>query len=203
MSKVVLALATYNKGKKREYELLFKKLPIEIKALSDFEGKLEFMEEEKTFEEIAAGKALLASKTLGIPSIADDSGLSVEALNGAPGIYSARYAGKSANDKQNNNKLLKELMGKKNRDAAFICSIAIAKPSGNVITYSGKCSGVILDKPVGFNGFGYDPYFYYPPFKKSFAQLTIEEKSRVSHRGLAMENLKKDLGKIMEWLEEN
>ena len=202
MSKIVLVLATHNKGKIKEYELLFKKLPIEIKGLSEFKRIPEFEEEGKTFEEIATKKAQFASRILGVPSLADDSGLIVEALNGAPGIFSARYAGGSADDYQNKLKLLEEMRGKENRNATFVCSIAIAKPAGQVFTFTGRCSGIILNEPAGANGFGYDPLFYYPPLSKTFAQLSIEEKGRVSHRGQAMRKLKDDFENVLRWLKD-
>ena len=202
MSKIILVLATHNKGKKREFELLFKKLPIEIKGLSEFQRIPEFEEEGSAFEEIAINKAKFISRTLDLPVLADDSGLVVEALNGAPGIFSARYAGKLATDYQNNRKLLKEMEGKENRNATFFCSIAIFKPTGHVLTYTGKCSGIILHEPAGTNGFGYDPFFYYSPLGKTFAQLSVEEKSRVSHRGQAMRKLKNDFKKILIWLKD-
>jgi len=202
MIKVLLVLATHNKGKKREYELFFKRLPIEIKGLSEFKRIPEFEEEGKTFEEIATKKAQFASRMLGAPALADDSGLVVEALNGAPGILSARYAGESASDYQNNRKLLEEMRGIENKNATFVCSIAIAKPDGQVLTYAGRCSGIILNKPEGANGFGYDPLFYYPPLNKTFAQLSIEEKSKVSHRGQAMKKLKNNFKKVLIWLED-
>jgi len=200
MKEIVLVLATRNKGKMREFEQLFNDLPVEIKGVSEFRSFTEFEEEGSTFEEIAINKAKCVSKALDLPAIADDSGLAVEALYGAPGIFSARYAGKSATNGQNNRKLLEKMEGKKNRDAIFVCSIAISKPNGQVLTYTGECSGIILYEPVGTNGFGYDPFFYYPPLKKTFAQLSVEEKSGVSHRGQAMGKVKNDFKKIMIWL---
>ena len=202
MSKGLLVLATHNKCKKKEYELLFKKFHIDIKGLSEFKRIPEFEEEGRTFKAIAIKKAQFASGLLGIPALADDSGLVVEALNGAPGILSARYAGESANDYQNNRKLLKEMRGKENRNATFVCSIAIAKPTGQVLTYTGRCSGIILNEPEGANGFGYDPLFYYPPLNKTFAQLLVEEKNRVSHRGQVMRKLKDDFENILIWLKD-
>ena len=202
MKKIVLVLATRNKGKKREFELLFKGLSVEIKGVSEFQKIPEFEEEGSTFEEIAINKAKFVSKALDLPAIADDSGLTVEALNGAPGIFSARYAGKSATNGQNNRKLLEKMEGKENRNAIFVCSIAISKPTGQVLIYTGRCSGIILHVPAGTNGFGYDPFFYYSPLGKTFAQLSVEEKSRVSHRGQAMRKLKNDFKKIMIWLKE-
>jgi len=202
MKKIVLVLATRNKGKKREFELLFKGLSVEIKGVSEFQKIPEFEEEGSTFEEIAINKAKFVSKALDLPAIADDSGLTVEALNGAPGIFSARYAGKSATNGQNNRKLLEKMEGKENRNAIFVCSIAISKPTGQVLIYTGRCSGIILHVPAGTNGFGYDPFFYYSPLGKTFAQLSVEEKSRVSHRGQAMRKVKNDFKKIMIWLKE-
>jgi len=202
MKKIVLVLATRNKGKKREFELLFNGLPVDIKGVSEFQIISEFEEEGSTFEEIAINKAKFVSKALDLPAIADDSGLTVEALNGAPGIFSARYAGKSATNGQNNRKLLEKMGGKKNRNAIFVCSIAISKPTGQVLTYTGRCFGKILHEPAGTNGFGYDPFFYYSPLGKTFAQLSVEEKSRVSHRGQAIRKLKNDFKKIVIWLKE-
>lgn len=201
MPEIVLVLATHNRGKKREYELFFKRLPLEIKGLSEFKGIPQFEEEGRTYEEIAANKAQSASRILGIPALADDSGLEVDCLNGAPGILSARYAGEPADDHQNSRKLLEQMKGKDNRKATFVCSIALAKPAGQVLTFTGKCSGIILNEPVGTNGFGYDPLFYYPPCNKTFAQLSVEEKGRVSHRGQAMRKLENDFDKVLMWLE--
>jgi XTP/dITP diphosphohydrolase len=202
MKKIVFVLTTRNKGKMREFELLFKGLPVEIKGVSEFQKIPEFEEKGSTFEEIAINKAQFVSKALDLPAIADDSGLTVEALNGAPGIFSARYAGKSATNGQNSRKLLEKMEGKENRNAIFVCSIAISKPTGQILTYTGRCSGIILHEPAGTNGFGYDPFFYYSPLGKTFAQLSVEEKSRVSHRGQAMRKLKNDFKKIMIWLKE-
>ena len=202
MKKMVLVLATRNKGKKREFDLLFNGLPIEIKDVSEFQKTIEFEEKGSTFEEIAINKARFVSKALNLPAIADDSGLTVEALNGAPGIFSARYAGKSATNDENNRKLLEKMEGEENRNAIFVCSIAISKPTDQILTYTGRCSGIILHEPAGTNGFGYDPFFYYSPFGKTFAQLSVEEKNRVSHRGQAMRKVKNDFKKIMIWLKE-
>ena len=202
VSGIVLAIATHNEGKKREYQLLLKDFPLRIKALSDFQKALNLEEEGTTFEEVAKNKARTASRLLNIPALADDSGLAVEALDGAPGIFSARYAGNSADDYQNNLKLLKNMNGREKRDATFVCCIAIAKPGGQVLTYTGRCSGRILRKPIGTHGFGYDPLFYYPPLRKTFAQLTPEEKNRVSHRGKAMRRLANDFENMLAWLED-
>jgi XTP/dITP diphosphohydrolase len=197
---VVLVLATHNEGKKREYDLLLKDFPIEIRGLSEFKGVSKSAEEGNTFEEIAIKKAQYVSKTIGLPALADDSGLEVDALDGAPGIFSARYAGEESDDNQNNRKLLEALRGKEDRQATFVCSIAISKPTGQTLTYSGRCSGKVIHEPLGANGFGYDPLFFYPPLGKTFAQLSTEEKGEVSHRGRAMRKLRDDSTYILMWL---
>jgi len=200
MEKPTLVLGTYNKGKIREFKLLFRRLPIEIEGISLFSNIQKFKEKGNTFAEIAAYKAKFVSKILKVLALSDDSGLEVKSLNGAPGIYSARYAGELADDSEKNRKLLEEMKGKTDRSAKFICSIAIAKPSGETLIYSGECYGIILNEPAGKNGFGYDPLFYYPPLKKTFAQLSPKEKGMVSHRGQAMRRLKDDLKRIFIWL---
>jgi len=200
MKKLILVLGTYNKGKVREFKLLFERLPIEIKELSDFSNIQKFNEKGNTFAEIAANKARFISKKLKVPALSDDSGLEVKSLNGAPGIYSARYAGELANDEQKNRKLLEEMKGETDRSARFSCSIAIAKPSGETLIYNGECYGMLLNEPVGTNGFGYDPLFYYPPLKRTFAQLSPEEKAMVSHRGHAINKLMNDFTTIMAWI---
>jgi XTP/dITP diphosphohydrolase len=203
MSKSSLVLATHNEGKRREYTLLFRGFPITTRTLSEFDGVPEIREEGATFEEIASSKARQAARLLDIPAIADDSGLEVEALDGAPGILSARYGGEPVDDRANNRKLLEAMRGKENRRASFVCAIAIAKPSGQTLLYTGRCTGEILPEPRGKHGFGYDPLFFYPPFGRTFAQLTAKEKNRVSHRGLAMGRLRDDFGSITRWLEAN
>jgi len=140
---------------------------------------------------------------LGISAIADDSGLEVEALDGAPGILSARYGGEPTDDETNNRKLLKAMGGKENRRARFVCAIAIAKPSGHTRTYTGRCTGEIAREPRGVNGFGYDPLFMYPPLGRTFAELTEKEKGKVGHRGQAMRKLRDDFKAITVWLQTN
>jgi len=133
--------------------------------------------------------------------LADDSGLIVDALNGEPGVYSARYAGVNATDQENLEKLLNEIKGKNNRKASFQCVISLAIPTGAALTYEASCEGEILSEPVGDNGFGYDPVFYFPRFEKTFAQLTIEEKGSVSHRGKALQDMASEFGKVLEWID--
>jgi XTP/dITP diphosphohydrolase len=201
MSKPALVLATRNKGKIREYALLFKEFPVLIRTISEFKDIPEIKETGTSFEEIAKGKAQYVARMLGIPAIADDSGLEVEALHGAPGIFSARYGGEPSDDEANNHKLLDAMREKGNRRARFVCSIAVSKPSGQTVVYTGSCAGEIVYEARGKHGFGYDPLFFYPPLGKTFAELSAEEKSKVSHRGQAMRSLREDFQKIVVWME--
>jgi XTP/dITP diphosphohydrolase len=195
-----LVLATRNEGKISEFEDLIADCGIEIKSLKDF-GPIPLVEEDgATFEDNAYKKAAFTAKVLGVPALADDSGLMVGALGGMPGVKSARYAGEDATDKENNLKLLKAMKDVEERDASFMCIIAIAVPAGPVLIYEGRCDGHITQEPIGKNGFGYDPLFYFPPLKKTFAQMKSEEKNRVSHRGKAMAELRSEFDKVSIWL---
>ncbi|MCP4021910.1 MAG: XTP/dITP diphosphatase [Desulfobacteraceae bacterium] len=199
----IIVLATTNKGKTREFAQLLKDFPITIKNLGDFGPIPEVIEDGQTFDDNAFKKASFTARVLGYPAIADDSGLCVEALDGAPGVYSARYAGENATDKANVTKLLSNLKGKNNRKAKFKCVLSIAVPTGAALTYEGSCEGILLEEPQGNNGFGYDPIFFYPDFNKTFAQLSMEEKGKVSHRGRALKEVSNEFEKIMEWLDIN
>lgn len=195
-----LVLATRNEGKISEFRELLSPFDVELKSLLDFGPLPPVQEDGVTFEENAYKKAHFTAKVLGIPALADDSGLVVEALGGAPGVHSARYAGNGATDEDKNRKLLHEMKDKSDRSAYFQSVIIIAVPRGPALTYIGTCEGEILHEPAGENGFGYDPVFYYPPLKRSFAQMSMEEKNRVSHRGKAMTELKREFDKVMIWL---
>ena len=195
-----LVIATRNPGKTSEIRDLLSGFAVRIKNLDDFGPIPEVEEDGETFDDNAYKKASFAAKVLGVPALADDSGLVVEALDGAPGVYSARWAGENATDEQRCIKLLKELKTQTNRNAAFECVISIAVPPGPALTYEGRCDGIIAEHPVGENGFGYDPVFYYPPLKKTFAQLTREDKSRVSHRGKALMEIRDEFEKILTWI---
>lgn len=199
--KQIIVLAITNKGKTREIQKLLENTSVEIKNLSDFGPIPEIIEDGATFDDNAYKKASLTARFLGYPAMADDSGLCVDALEGAPGVYSARYAGENATDQDNVKKLLKDMEGKENRSAGFKCVISIAVPTGTALTYEGECRGVLTTEPQGDNGFGYDPLFFYPEFNKTFAQLTIEEKGQVSHRGRALKQVADEMNKIIEWLE--
>jgi XTP/dITP diphosphohydrolase len=200
--KQTVVLATRNQGKIREFRHILQDSDIELKSLADFGPLPEAVEDGETFDDNAYKKALFTAKILGLPAIADDSGLVVEALKGAPGVRSARYAGDKATDRENIDKLLREMNGQRNRAAAFECVISIAVPSGPALTYAGRCEGEIIKELRGKEGFGYDPVFYFPPAGKTFAEMTIEEKSQVSHRGRALAELAAESAKIRQWLEQ-
>jgi len=197
---ISIVIATRNKGKTAEIREMLKDFSVNIKNLDDFGPIPEIEEDGDTFDENAYKKASVTARILGIPALADDSGLLVESLGGAPGVYSARYAGAKATDKQRGEKLLEEMKGKTNRKAAFECVISIAVPGGPALTYEASCEGLITEEPAGQNGFGYDPVFFFPPLKKTFAELTRTEKSRVSHRGKALSELKEEFDKVLTWI---
>jgi XTP/dITP diphosphohydrolase len=198
----MLVIATRNKNKLREFKEILSDLDIEIRSLDDFGPTPPAIEDGNTFEENAYKKAIHTAKVLGLPALADDSGLVVEALDGDPGVFSARYAGENATDDNNCRKLLAKLAGVANRRAYFQCVLSIAVPSGPALTYEGKCDGIIIDDKRGNNGFGYDPIFYFEEFGKTFAELTMEEKNRVSHRGKALAEIRSELGSIKKWLKQ-
>jgi XTP/dITP diphosphohydrolase len=182
-----LLIATHNSGKVREYRDLLADLPLEVTYL-DAEGiTLEVDETGATFEENAVLKARTYAAASGLWTWADDSGLEVEALGGAPGVRSARYAGPSATDADRYRKLLDALAGVpwERRGARFCCVVALATPEGETFTTAGECPGVIAFGPVGTNGFGFDPVFYMPEQSQTMAQLPAEVKNRVSHRAKA------------------
>jgi XTP/dITP diphosphohydrolase len=199
----ILVIATRNKGKTLEIKELLKGFPVEIKNLDDFGPIPHLKEDGDTFDENAYKKASFAARILGLPALADDSGLTVEALDGAPGIHSARYAGENATDEQRYLQLLDEMEGKSNRKAAFECVISIAVPTGPALTYEARCEGLITTEPAGSNGFGYDPVFFYPPYNKTFAQITIEEKNSISHRGKALAELRSEFDKVLIWIRQH
>lgn len=199
--KYPLVIATRNQGKTDEIRNVLKNFPIEIKDLNDF-GPIPVVEETgKTFEENAYIKASFTSRILGLPALADDSGIVVEALNGQPGVYSARYAGEHASDEMRCLKLLEEMKHQSNRKARFECVISIAVPSGVALTYEASCEGLISNQPLGNLGFGYDPIFFFPPLNKTFGQMTLDEKNRVSHRGKALTELSKEFDNVIKWID--
>jgi XTP/dITP diphosphohydrolase len=198
----LLVLATTNQNKVREFRQFLSEFPVTVKSLSDFGPLPGVIEDGSTFDENAYKKAPHYAKVLGVPAIADDSGLVVDALSGAPGVRSARYAGEDASDLDNCRKLLAEMEGQGNRKASFVCVLSIAMPSGPALTYEASCDGTILDAPRGSNGFGYDPLFYYEPYGKTFAEISMEEKNKVSHRGKVLSELSGEFDKVLKWLEQ-
>jgi XTP/dITP diphosphohydrolase len=196
----VIVIATRNRGKTEEIRDLLQGFPVDIKNLSDFGPIPEVEEDGATFEENAYKKSSFTARVLGCPALADDSGLVVEALNGAPGVFSARYGGKNATDEDRCRKLLSEMKHCRDRRAAFECVISLAVPSGPALTYEGRCQGLVAQAPSGANGFGFDPIFFYPAFNKTFAELNREAKSRVSHRGRALGELRQEFDKVMIWI---
>ncbi len=197
----IFVIATRNKGKTAEIRALLDGFPVMVKNLDDFGPIPEVEEDGETFDDNAYKKASFAARVLGFPALADDSGLVVDALAGRPGVFSARYGGEDATDAKRCQKLLAELEGVSNRKAAFECVISIAVPSGPALTYEGRCEGMIAPSAAGRNGFGYDPIFFYPPLEKTFAQLTPEEKNRISHRGKALGEVREEFDKILKWID--
>ena len=185
-----VVIATKNKGKAKDFEALFTPLGYEVVTMFDVAPDMEIEETGTTFEENAVLKAETLSKALGTIVIADDSGLAVDALDGAPGVYSARYAG-DHDDEANIVKVLENLNGlpKEKRTARFMCALAIAGPELETTTVFGSCEGVILEEKRGTNGFGYDPIFFVPALNRAMAELTPEEKGAISHRGNAIRKL--------------
>ena len=193
-----LIVATKNPGKVREIRKALKGLGLKIYSLNDFSNVPEIEEDGKSFAENALKKARSYSKYFGMLTIADDSGLEVDSLKGLPGIYSARYAGEEASDRKNNQKLLREMVRIpiSKRGARFKCAIAIVAPDGEEAIVEGSCLGRIGFKEVGKKGFGYDPLFILPKYRKTMAQLPIKEKNKVSHRGKALKKLKSIITKF-------
>jgi XTP/dITP diphosphohydrolase len=195
-----LLLASSNPGKLREYRELASSVPagapIELDLMPGFDALPMFDESAPTFAENAAGKALHYSRFAEGPVLADDSGLVVRALGGAPGVHSARYAGPQASDADRIAKLLGELRksGSADRGAKFVCVIAVAERGQIQCVLSAAADGEILEAARGAGGFGYDPIFYFPPLAKTFAEMSREEKNLHSHRGLAFRKLRESLG---------
>lgn len=193
-------LASHNKGKIAELQALLSGFAadVEVVSMKDIGFDDDIVEDGNTFEENALIKARVGA-SLGYITVADDSGLMVDALGGEPGVRSARYAGEECDNVKNNQKLLNELDGLpyEQRGARFVSVVACVFPDGksDIIT-RGECSGVILTEYKGDGGFGYDPLFYYPPMDKTYAEMTADEKNSISHRGIAMKKFAKEFSKI-------
>ncbi len=194
-----IVLATRNQNKVKELKAILKGLNLKFLTLQDFPDMPDIVEDGKTFEENAVKKAKEIARITGKIALADDSGIEVQALNNAPGVYSARFAGEKAADSANNKKLLgllKDIPLKK-RKARFVCVIAIAEPEGRVYTTEGELKGVIALKFAGKRGFGYDPLFIVPRYKKTVAQLSAGVKNRISHRSKALRKSKGILKQLL------
>lgn len=204
MKKIILA--SNNKKKIKELKDILSDISVDVRSLNDENINIEVIEDGKTFEENARKKAQEIYKFLkdrnekNFIVLSDDSGLEVDYLNGEPGIYSARYAGEHGNDLKNNNKLLESLkeVPKEKRGAQFVCQIAMFDENGKYYTVRGEVRGYILEEISGEGGFGYDPIFFYEPLNKTFAMLSSEEKNEISHRGIALKELKGIISNIIK-----
>ena len=188
-----LVLASKNKKKIAEMNQILGSLGIEVCSQEEAGVNLEVEETGITFEENSLLKAKAVMEHSGMPAIADDSGLCVDALGGAPGVYSARYGGEGLDDAGRTRLLLENMKGQSPRTARFVCVITCCFPNGDVITARGECEGTIAFASIGQGGFGYDPVFFIPGLKKTFAQLEAQEKNAISHRGKALEIFQKKL----------
>ena len=189
-----VVLATRNKGKVKEFAELLKSVVENVISLDDLESPPDVVEDGETFLENALKKARTIAAYSGKPTLADDSGLVVEALGGRPGVYSARYGGEGATDRDNIAKLLEELGNRTDRGAKFVCVLALVFPDGREFIAEGECAGEILDGPRGEGGFGYDPVFHLPERGKTMAEVGSLVKNEISHRARAVKNLKEILG---------
>ena len=191
-------LATQNPGKLAEMRAILSKLGVEVISPTEAGAEVNVEETETTF----AGNAMLKAKAIcaaaGLPAIADDSGLCVDALNGGPGVYSARYGGEGLDDWGRRMLLLQAMRGQTTRAAHFTCAVACAFPNGDTLEAEGHCDGAIAFAPLGEGGFGYDPVFLVPEKGKTFGQLSPEEKSAISHRGKALAAFVEKLGTYLK-----
>ncbi|WP_143463280.1 XTP/dITP diphosphatase [Levilactobacillus enshiensis] len=195
-----IVIATKNPGKAREFRAIFEPKGLTVKTLADFPELKQVQETGKTFTENAKLKATAVAQQTQLPVLADDSGLMVDALNGEPGIYSARYAG-DHDDAKNNEKLLANLAGvpQEKRTAAFHTSLVLVKPNGKELVTTGEVRGEILTAPRGHDGFGYDPLFYVPAERQTFAEMGLAQKNQHSHRAKATAAM---LPQFDQWWEE-
>ncbi|MGO9120328.1 MAG: XTP/dITP diphosphatase [Desulfomonilaceae bacterium] len=193
-----LLIATKNKGKIREIRALLKDIPIILLPLSSFPHLPDVLEDGETFRENALKKARIIAHSSGIVTLADDSGLCIDALDGRPGVLSARYAGQEATDAEKCARILKEMeqVPERLRTATFVCIIALVTPQGEEIVFKGTCEGIITHEIRGAAGFGYDPIFYYPGSGCTFAEMDSEAKNRVSHRGRALHEFRNYLEEL-------
>ena len=194
-----IIIATRNPGKVKEFEHIFSKYPVSIKSLLDFPDLEDIEETGKTFEDNALLKARSIANSRQTVVLADDSGLEVDALEGRPGVYSARYAGPGRDDMANIEKLLAEMsgVGKSDRTARFVCALAMVTPSGDEYVVRGTCPGIITESCAGTEGFGYDPVFFLPELGVTMAQIPKSQKNVLSHRSNAFAKLEKILENVL------
>jgi XTP/dITP diphosphohydrolase len=199
MPLIEIVVATRNPGKLKEIEAILAAYPVRLLSLNEFPGVPEIREDGVTFAENAAQKARTVSRLTGRIAIADDSGLTVDALQGRPGVFSSRYAGEKATDEDRYRKLLKEMesIPNGNRAGAFVCAAAVASPSGDTEVVESQIRGAIAFEPRGQYGFGYDPIFFLAEFGRTIAELEPELKNRISHRAQALEKLKQILPRFI------
>lgn len=190
-------IATKNPGKVKEFEHIFKKFQIQVKSLLDFPDMEDVEETGETFEDNALLKARTIAKLQNIVVLADDSGLEIEALDGRPGVYSARYAGPDRSDAANMEKVLSEMEDVTTRAAQFVCALAMVIPDGDEYVVRGTCPGIINRQPIGDEGFGYDPIFYLPEIDKTMAEIPKSQKNVLSHRANAFKKLEKILQHLL------
>lgn len=198
MNSFKILVATSNKHKLEEIREIFEMPFVELVGLDVFPNLPELVEDGVTFDENARKKAVVLAEFSGMWTLADDSGLEVTSLDGRPGVYSARYAGELVNYTANNAKLLKELVGKKDRSARFRCVVALAMPDGGCITVEGICEGNIAKEESGMNGFGYDPLFIPKGYTQTFAEMSPKQKNDLSHRGTALRKAAKEWGSLLQ-----
>lgn len=196
-----IIIATKNKGKAKDFEQLLEPMGYKVLTLHDVAPHMDVEETGETFEANAILKAEAIAQELQATVIADDSGLEIDALDGEPGVYSARYSGEERNDESNIDKVLQKMVQVPNdeKTARFRCVLALASPGKETLLFEGTCEGLIIDERKGDNGFGYDPIFYVPALDKTMAEMEPSEKASVSHRGNAI----RELGKAMPGLSGN
>ncbi len=193
-----LVLASQNQKKLKEMGQILGELGIEVCLQSEVGVSIDVEETGTTFEENSLLKAKAVMEATGLPAIADDSGLCVDALNGAPGVYSARYGGEGLDDTGRYRLLLENMRGQSPRTARFVSVITCCFPTGEVVTARGECVGSLAYAPQGEGGFGYDPIFFVPSLRKTFSQLTADEKNAISHRGVALDLFKEKLQAFLD-----
>ena len=191
-------LATHNPGKIQEMQAILSQLGVEVVSPAELGVDVDVEETGETFAENAMLKAQAICAAAGLPAIADDSGLCVDALNGGPGVYSARYGGEELDDAGRTALLLQNMRGQTTRAAHFACAIACAFPNGDTLTAEGRCDGAVAFAPMGQGGFGYDPVFLVPEKAKTFSQMTAEEKNEISHRGRALRTFSEKLATYLK-----